>query len=164
MRIANRSLGIGMIEVLVTLFVLSVGILAGAAMQMKSLKNTQESLFRSQAVNLVNTIVESMRANPEAVVLGYYDNISTTNVFNSTGCLTTGCSPENIATEDIIQWQSLLAPANGSIPVLPPMNNDEPAEATISGNTDGVRTVTVHWQVAIDGDVKDKTYSLDVRL
>lgn len=55
--------GISMIEVLVSILVLSIGLLGMAALMASSLRNSQSANFRSQATNLAYTYVEMMRAN-----------------------------------------------------------------------------------------------------
>lgn len=55
--------GFSLIEVLVSLFVLSVGILGMAALQLQSVKFSQESQWRSEATLLGFDIIERMRAN-----------------------------------------------------------------------------------------------------
>ena len=59
----NRSHGFSMIEVLVTLLVLSIGLLGLAAMQVRSIKNTHSAYLRSQATYLAYDMLDRMRAN-----------------------------------------------------------------------------------------------------
>lgn len=65
--------GVGLIEVLVAVLVLAIGLLGVAAMQATALRNSQSSLERSQGVVHVYTILEAMRANPNAARAGAYD-------------------------------------------------------------------------------------------
>lgn len=55
--------GLSLIEVLISVFILAVGLLGLAAMQLQSLKYTQGSQWRSQANFLAYDIVERIRAN-----------------------------------------------------------------------------------------------------
>ena len=55
--------GFSMIEVLVTMLVVSVGLLGIAGIIVTNLKNNQSSYARSQASILVNDMVDRMRAN-----------------------------------------------------------------------------------------------------
>jgi type IV pilus assembly protein PilV len=70
---AARVRGVGLIEVLVAVLVLSIGLLGVAAMQATALRNSQSSLERSQGVMHVYTILDAMRANPQAARSGGYD-------------------------------------------------------------------------------------------
>ncbi len=65
--------GVGLIEVLVAVLVLAIGLLGVAAMQATALRNSQSSLERSQGVMHVYTILDSMRANPQAARAGAYN-------------------------------------------------------------------------------------------
>lgn len=61
---SNASVhGFSMIEVLVSLFVLAVGLLGVAALQLSSITNNQEGYFRSQATALADDLVARMRGN-----------------------------------------------------------------------------------------------------
>ncbi len=68
-----RVRGVGLIEVLVAVLVLAIGLLGVAAMQAMALRNSQSSLERSQGVMHVYTILDAMRANPQAARIGSYD-------------------------------------------------------------------------------------------
>ena len=65
--------GVGLIEVLVAVLVLAIGLLGVAAMQATALRNSQSSLERSQGVMHVYTILDAMRANPDAARAGIYN-------------------------------------------------------------------------------------------
>ena len=60
----TRQSGIGMIEVLVTLFIVSVGFLNMAALQTTAKRSNFDAVQRTTAVMLAHDIVERMRANP----------------------------------------------------------------------------------------------------
>lgn len=63
----RKYAGFTMIEILVTLIVLSVGLLGMAAMQITGIRSTAGSTSRTQATLLINDIAERMRANITAV-------------------------------------------------------------------------------------------------
>lgn len=58
-----RSRGFSMIEVMVAVFVLSIGLLGMAALMATSLRNNQSADLRSQAVNLAYDQLEMIRSN-----------------------------------------------------------------------------------------------------
>ncbi len=58
-----RQRGFSLIEVLVTMLIVSVGLLGIAGIIVTNMKNNQSSYARSQASILVNDIVDRMRAN-----------------------------------------------------------------------------------------------------
>jgi len=59
---ARAQAGVGLIEVLIALVILSLGMLGMAGLQMWSLKSNQGSMERGMAVMQTHTIVDSMRA------------------------------------------------------------------------------------------------------
>ncbi|MFT0211623.1 type IV pilus modification protein PilV [Pseudomonas sp. F1_0610] len=58
--------GFSLIEVLITLLIVSIGILGLAAMQLKAIQSTNASIQRSHAVWLMQDLVERMRTNKHA--------------------------------------------------------------------------------------------------
>ena len=64
--------GLSLIEILVTVVVLSIGLLGIAGMQAFGMRYNNDSYVRSQAVSYANDLVERMRANPDAVNTGAY--------------------------------------------------------------------------------------------
>ena len=65
--------GVGLIEVLVSLLVLSIGMLGLAGLQMYSLRNNQGAMERSMAVVETHSIVDAMRADRAAALAGAFD-------------------------------------------------------------------------------------------
>ncbi|NHZ42941.1 type IV pilus modification protein PilV [Massilia aquatica] len=59
----RRQQGFSLIEILITMLVMSVGLLGIAGIILTNLKNNQSSQARGQATMLVNDIVDRMRAN-----------------------------------------------------------------------------------------------------
>ncbi len=60
----NISKGFSLIEVLVTLLLVTLGILGMVAMQSRGIQYTQDSAQRNSAVELSNQFIDMMRANP----------------------------------------------------------------------------------------------------
>jgi type IV pilus assembly protein PilV len=67
---ANKQQGVGMIEVLVTLFILSVGLLGVAYLQFVGSFTNSEALSRSQSVLVAQQLTERLRANAVFAPLG----------------------------------------------------------------------------------------------
>lgn len=64
----NRQRGVGLIEILVAVLILSLGLLGMAGLQANALKSNQSSYGRSQAVMLSYYILDAMRADRAAAV------------------------------------------------------------------------------------------------
>lgn len=60
----NNSKGFSLIEVLVTLLLVTLGILGMVALQSRSIQYTQDSVQRNSAVELSNQLIDMMRTNP----------------------------------------------------------------------------------------------------
>ena len=98
----KRQKGVGLIEVLVSMVVLSLCMLGMAALQKVSLRNNQSAQSRSMATIMSASITESMRANVTAAKGGDY-NIDT--------CSST--SSGTLADTDVAAWVQSLKTAIG---------------------------------------------------
>lgn len=61
-----RQQGVGMIEVLVSLILLSIAVLGFSALQLRAVEATNEALNRVQAMNIARDFAERIRINPYA--------------------------------------------------------------------------------------------------
>jgi type IV pilus assembly protein PilV len=68
----KRMSGLSLIEILVTVVVLSIGLLGIAGMQAFGMRYSHDSYARSQANILANELIERMHANPNGVANGDY--------------------------------------------------------------------------------------------
>jgi type IV pilus assembly protein PilV len=59
----RRQAGIGIIEILVAVLVLSVGLLGLAGLQMRTLRNNQSALERGVVVAEIHAVADAMRAD-----------------------------------------------------------------------------------------------------
>lgn len=98
----SRQHGVGLIEVLVAVLLLSVAVLGFSALQLQAIKATEESLVRTQAMSVVRGLAENIRANP--LEMETYENVinatdSTTDIDSSCQELTDACTSKLIATK-----------------------------------------------------------------
>jgi len=70
--VKKHAKGLSLIEILVTVVVLSIGLLGIAGMQAQGVKYSHDSYARSQATMLANELIERMHANPDGVENGDY--------------------------------------------------------------------------------------------
>ncbi len=68
----KRMSGLSLIEILVTVVVLSIGLLGIAGMQAFGMRYSHDSYARSQANIFANELIERMHANPDGVRNGDY--------------------------------------------------------------------------------------------
>lgn len=153
----RRSRGFGLIEVLVTLLIFSIGALAVAGLQVMSKKNRYNALQRSTAVRLAHSMAANMQANSDAlsVYISFPDwplGDNTLGADPKHNCYQESCSPKKLAKFDLWQWEQMLdgtsemsnntatATAEGGL-VAP--------SACIYGPSDGdsgVYTITIAWR------------------
>ncbi len=101
---SNR--GFSLIEVLVSLVILSVGLLGIAGLQVTGLRSNHSSLLRSQATLFASDMAERMRANNIGFTAGDYDKPAAT--LDASCESTTGCKPLAMAKNDMYVWSTNL--------------------------------------------------------
>ncbi|WP_232310144.1 MULTISPECIES: type IV pilus modification protein PilV [Pseudoxanthomonas] len=121
-----RERGVGIVEVLVSVVVLSIGLLGVAAMQSVALRGGQSSLETSQAVIQTTSILESMRANS-----------GNSNAYNTGGMVCTAGAAGTLAQNDLRDWVNELKATMGT-----------PGDTTTCGQIRGCPAncvITVRW-------------------
>lgn len=102
--------GFSMVEVMVSVVVLSIGLLGMAALQARSLQENRGAYLRSQGSILAYDILERIRSNSDAAKAGGYDISLGQRKFSSASAM---------ATTDLKDWvanlTSLLPSGDGSI-------------------------------------------------
>ncbi len=109
--------GFSLIEVLVSIVVLSLGLLGVASLLGASLSGSHTSSMRTQAIVLANDIAGRMRANrPTAVAPApdNYEGIAPTDNrcravhYNHRHGAPTVCTPRQMAADDLFDWLAQL--------------------------------------------------------
>lgn len=120
--IARRQAGFTLIEILVTVVVLSIGLLGIAGMQAYGMRNNHAAYTKTQATNLAIDMADRIRANPKGVdnYVGL-DTGDADTIPADPDCISTGCSAEkldnNLADSDMFEWSQPIISATK--PVLP---------------------------------------------
>jgi len=141
---ATRQSGFSLFEVLITIVLLSVGLLSLARIQATGLMNNQSAYQRSQATVLAYDLADRMRANT-AAVNNYLTSFMTLSAATATGpqsgCITTGgCTSAQLAQNDLLEWDAAL---NAALP-------SATGVITLTGN---IYTIRVNWDDNRDGVV-----------
>ena len=99
MRVSNQR-GVGLVEVLVAVLLLSVAVLGFSALQLQAIKATEESLVRTQALSVVRGLAENMRAN--SLQLKAYENAINAPTPTSVNCdkLDDNCTADKVAIKE----------------------------------------------------------------
>ncbi len=104
----GKQQGFTLIEVLITVVLMSIGLLGLAGLQMTGIRGGQQALDSSNVYTLAWDMADRVRANPGGASGGQYDNL-TSSPGSLPGCITSGCSPANLAAYDYKQWRDALA-------------------------------------------------------
>ncbi|MEX1032927.1 MAG: type IV pilus modification protein PilV [Cellvibrionaceae bacterium] len=104
MKTFNQQLGVGLIEVLVAVLVLSVGILGLVSMQLTAKRTGNESVQRITAVYLAQGLAEKMRMNKGQLPAYVLDWPNETPAAAGTDCSAAACTAEQLAAYDLNQW------------------------------------------------------------
>lgn len=132
MKHGKRMQGVTLVEILVTVVIISVGLLGVAALQTVSLRDNYSSLLRGQATALADDIIDRIRANRDRA-LDY--NVALTGTLSGT----------TRAAADVTEWKSQLQT------LLPRTTNGTPAVANGSIVVNALATgrfavtVTIQW-------------------
>lgn len=106
-----------MVEILVTIVILAIGLLGLAGLQATGLKNNQSAYLRTVAMQQAYDMADRIRANPVAKDAGDYDSIS--GIGSDPGCITSGCTPAQMAQYDAYAWNTdndtLLPSGQGTV-------------------------------------------------
>jgi len=108
-----------MLEILVTLLLLTLWLLASAGVQSSSLQFNKAAQFRTQAVYLATDLAERMQANRAGAVEGAYAIPDIEADPAPTNCLDAFCSKSDMALFDVAEWTGRVAAAlpNASVTV-----------------------------------------------
>ena len=162
MRKSQKQAGVGLIEILISVVILSIGFLAAARMQVEGMRSSQSAYHRSQAYFLASDIIDRMRANAVGVRAGAYDGAGTAAGLVPPDCGGAGCSPDQIARRDVAEWSRALHPegaAGGAVPALPSGPGID-ARGTIAAVGDDAYTVTMVWAETVGDEVLEESLSL----
>jgi type IV pilus assembly protein PilV len=153
---SSRQNGVTIVEGLVALVILSVGMLGIASLYVASLKSGRTALIRTEAVNLVNDMIDRIRANGAGRAAYDTDDYSApTNPCNAGG--ENACSNAELASADLKSW---LAAVDATLPATG-------RSATVQF-TDGAGVVPDRYRVQVAwreaGEDQDLTYGTSVEI
>jgi type IV pilus assembly protein PilV len=128
----HRAAGVSLVEVLVSIVILSIGLLGTAGLMGNSLKSTTNSYYRSQATILADDLMDRMRANQDDARAGRFDA--------DLGDPASSCSGNagTMALVDCTEWKEMIA---GTFPG---------GDATVDVDANGVATIVIQWNDATE--------------
>jgi type IV pilus assembly protein PilV len=99
--------GFSLIEALVSLVVVSVGMIGIASLYGQGLGAGRTALFRTQAVNLAADMADRIRVN--RLGLGNFDGAGADNGCDPTGGGGVDCTPAEMAAHDVWSWSEAVS-------------------------------------------------------
>lgn len=132
-----RQLGFSMIEILISLVIISTALLGTAGLQLYAMRMTKGGEFRTQAVFLAADIGERMEANKLGATAGSYTVAAASAASAASTCMSSVCSSGALAAWDISQWENSIM-ASG----MP--NPSWRIVQTVAGNP-ATYTITINW-------------------
>ncbi len=171
--------GIGIIEVLVALVVVSFGVLGMASLQLTGMKHSTGGFNRSKALMFTEDVATRMRINSDGVEKAYYGSFDSTT-FGGCGsipakmCQATPtddkpavCNSQELATHDLFivacgDTDTAENARDGVMTALPSGQISITCDDASSGgcNKKSTHTITVRWQEG-SGTSDDKTALLN---
>jgi type IV pilus assembly protein PilV len=109
--------GFTLTEILISVFVLALGVIGAAGMQLSALRTTQQSAFHTSALELAADMADKMRANTAAMKQpdNPYLKVDYQSVVDNGGdagphCYGVGanCDPQQLAEFDIREWKKRI--------------------------------------------------------
>ena len=105
----HRITGVALIEILISLLILSVGVIGLSNVQINAKRVAQEALQRTKAASLASDMLERIRANPKG-----FANYNGAEVGRSSAssepadCRLVACAPADVVARDLWEWEQAL--------------------------------------------------------
>lgn len=150
MSLIRQQSGFSMIELLISLVILSVGLLGTAAIQSIGLRTASVALNHNTATQLSVEIIERMRINKDVLEAGGYDgewDETSAETMQSPEC--SPCTADQQASLDLYKWVQKVTDLNQG-------------SASIS-YASGTVTVTIEWvDVTFGGEIQQDAAGEDI--
>jgi type IV pilus assembly protein PilV len=101
--------GFTLVEVLVSLVVLSIGLLGMAKLVLVTAHANDSAYLRSQATALAYQIIDNMRANLGGATTGGYVTALSAMPAAPTGCVAAACNNTQLGLWDVYSWKQHLS-------------------------------------------------------
>lgn len=105
----QKITGVALIEILMSLLILSVGVIGLSNVQINAKRLAQEALQRTKAASLASDMLERIRANPKGFAT--YNGAEVGRSSASTepaDCRFVACAPAGVAARDLWEWEQTL--------------------------------------------------------
>ena len=161
----RKEQGFSLIEVLVTLIIISIGMMGIIGMQLMSAKNVNNAELRSLATYFAYDMAERMRANPTGVSGGSYNLVD--GSATDPGDCTSGCTAIVLAQRDAFIWNDMIDNSIANNTGTAPRGLGPGAFGTVRLAA-GVYTIAVTWNEQdrsnAGGNITPQTLSIEFLL
>jgi len=143
---AKIQRGAGLIESLISIFVVSIGFLGFATLQISGLVATNESMFRTKATYLSYQMADRVRANMPGMQVGAYNDLEGSVL--APGCISVSCTPSEVAQSDFADWTAAVAsllPSGSGVVCVDSTPDDGTPDAPACDGTGTVLAIKVWW-------------------
>jgi type IV pilus assembly protein PilV len=168
----KQNSGFSLIEILVSLVVLSIGLMGLAGLQMAALKGTNDAHYRTQASLLMMDLADRMRANQKGVAEGKYRTSTAINCANPPAkqCDSETCKGEELAAFDqyMINCAIKRLLPQGALTVNCASNDCQATGKDTDSELNKTHNITITWREKTskekkgDGTIKDRSIRLNM--
>ena len=184
----SKNIGFSLLEILISLVIMSVGMVGLAGLKIVAIKGENESHFRHEASLLMMELADRIRANSAGVDAGSYEahgSISVTTA-PSVLCDEGSCSASQLATFDMYSVAKKISVAvpGSSVSITCPSNDCSTISAIEEDNSDPanpiaaaaeikkIHTVLITWKVkkqkeedgAMGSDVDEQSHVRSIQM
>ncbi|MDC0464483.1 type IV pilus modification protein PilV [Pseudomonadales bacterium] len=139
------QLGVTLIELLITMVIVSIGVLGLAGVQILSLKQAREAGQKMIAQQAANDLLDRIRVNPNA-------DYSWPTAAEVGDCESTACTPTEMAVFDLTLWDCRLGPPSTACKTAFGLSDSDfdrlPGGEGLVSTASGTYTVTVRWDLS----------------
>lgn len=145
-RSMRRARGFTLIEVLITILVAGIGLLAVAGLQAMSKKFNYDAVQRTAASTLAQSMIESMRSNPGFLEAYLTDDATAVTAPVDCGAADAQCTPLELAAYDVHRWGQSLLGAESKADGQDAGGLVDPTGCIQRGDVTGLYLVVVAWR------------------
>lgn len=164
---AHNQRGVGLVETLVAIVVLSIGLLGLAGLVTSGLKDSHSSGLKIIAAQQAYDMADRMRANRAGVNAGNYNFAATPIGAQVRACYTaSGCTTTDIAQSDAWDWDqqnAALLPDGRGIVCVDSTPDDGSPTAPLCDNAPNAPYAIKVWWDRRNGDTERERYAVSVQ-
>ncbi|MFT6301019.1 MAG: type IV pilus assembly protein PilV [Granulosicoccus sp.] len=166
-RSRKRENGVGLIEILIAVVIMSLGFLAAARMQVEGMRFSQSAYYQSQAHFMANDMIDRMRSNIPGVIADEYSGMTTASGIVKPDCsnVNAPCDPTTIAALDRFEWSANLFPLTNAAGFIPALYAPANGQITRIGDISEQRySIVMNWTELVQGDNEDQSLAIQFQL